>query len=568
MNRRSFLTAAAAGAITPAFAGFDAFAQAAAGLPYDALAAIRTEGMGERTSQVMKTASYLMDVLGPRLSGSPGLRKSGEWVVSKMKEWGFTGAGLEMWPNDPTGQNNGFPRGWANSKFYLAAVSPLTFPISGMSTGWTPGTNGLVRGECVLVIETTEKDLKEKWAGKLRGKWVLGQAPIEMRAQWDAVARRYTKEQLDGMETPARPPEQGTPNPNGPPRPPVAPAAGANQPPFDRNKFFKDEGALGVFSTNKGFGVINVLGGSRTDAPEAQIPRIVIEAEHYGRIARSTQLGQPVVVEADIKNDWFDKPEMFNVVGEVKGSQWPDEVVIIGGHFDSFHAATGAADNGGACCIALEALRILKATGVKPKRTVRVCLWTGEEQGLIGSRLYVTEHFGGNRRPAPPGSRPGTQGEPVPVKRDHSRFQSYFNLDNGVGSIRGIYAQGNSAIIPIFREWGEPLRDLGFTHVTPRNTGSTDHVSFDNAGLPGFQFIQDQLQYEPTNHHTNMDFFEAIQPEDMKRNAVILASFAMLAANHPTKLPRKPRTTEPPRPAGPPDIAALPGAAPRPGAVF
>ena len=553
MNRRSFMTAAAAGAITPALFGTGAFAQTGSALPYDAIAAIRAEGMAERTSQVMKTASYLLDVLGPRLSGSPGIRKSGEWVVSKMKEWGLTGAALERWPDDPTGNNNGFPRGWSNSKFYLAAVSPNTFPISGMSIGWTPGTNGLVRGECVLVTETTEKDLKEKWAGKLRGKWVLGQAPIEMRAQWDPVARRYTREQLDAMETPARPPENGPPTPglNNAPRPQQPPG-----PPYDRNKFFFSEGALGVFSTNKGFGVINVLGGSRTDAPDQQVPRIVIEAEHYGRIARSTALGQPVVVEADIKNDWHDKPEMFNVVGELRGSEWPEETVIMGGHFDSFHSATGAADNGGPCCVALEALRILKATNVRPKRTVRVCLWNGEEQGLIGSRLYVTQHFGGNRLPAPAGSRPGTLGPSVPVKRDHSRFQAYFNLDNGVGSIRGIYAQGNSAIVPIFRQWGEPLRELGFTHVSSRSTGSTDHVSFDNAGLPGFQFIQDSLQYEPTNHHTNMDFYEAIQPEDMRRNSAMLASFALMAANHPGKLPRKARPAPPAQPSAPAATAA------------
>jgi hypothetical protein len=556
MNRRSFLATAAAGAVAPALFNASAFAQAVA-INYDALAALRAEGMAERTSQVMKTASYMMDVLGPRLSGSPGIRKSGEWVVSKMKEWGLTGAGLEMWPADPTGNNNGFPRGWSNRKFYLHAVSPNTFPVSGMSIAWTPGTNGLVRGECVLVTDTTEKDLKEKWAGKLRGKWVLGQTPAEMRAQWDPVARRYTREQLDAMETPARPPENGAsgsqqPNFTAGPRP--------QGPPFDRNKFFLSEGALGVFSTNKGHGVVNILGGSRADAPDEQIPRIAVEAEHYGRIARSVAQGQPVIVEADIQNDWHDKPEMFNVVGEIRGTEWPEEVVIIGGHFDSFHSATGATDNGGACSTALEAMRLLRATKTPLKRTVRVCLWNGEEQGLVGSRLYVTEHFGGNRRPPPPGSPPNTRGPLVPIKRDHSRFQAYFNLDNGAGSIRGIYAQGNPAIVPIFRQWVEPFRDLGVTHVSTRTTGSTDHASFDQAGLPGFQFIQDSLEYEPKTHHTNMDFYEALQPEDMKRNSAIMAGFAMLAANHPGKLPRKSRPPEPPQPPANAPTAAVTGA--------
>ncbi len=535
MNRRSFMTAAAASVLAPAVFGRDAAAQTA--INYDAIAALRTMGLDQENSQVMSTASYMMDVLGPRLSGSPGIRKSGEWVVDKMKEWGLTGARLEPWPVDPTGTNNGFPRGWANTKFYLAATSPNTFPITGISLAWTPGTRGLVSGECVLVTEPDEKTLSEKYAGKLRGKWILGQAPIVMRAQWDPVAKRYTDEQLDALEVPARPPEAGTPSTTPPPAPPQ-PVRNSEQA-FDRNAWFHREGALGVFATNKGHGSVNVVGAPRTtQLPEEQIPRINIEAEHYGRIARSVQQGQPVVVEADIRNEWFDNPEMFNVVGEIRGTEFPNEVVIIGGHFDSWHASTGATDNGGACSIALEAMRLLRANDAPLKRTVRVCLWNGEEQGLIGSRLYVANHFGGGRG-VPVAGNP--HGEIVAIKRDHSRFQAYFNLDNGAGSIRGIYSQGNRAVIPIFREWIEAVRDLGMTHVSARSTGSTDHISFDSAGLPGFQFIQDPLEYEPKTHHTNLDFFEALQPEDMRRNSVLLAAFAMLAANHPGKLPRQPR---------------------------
>lgn len=545
MNRRSFLTAATASALAPAFFGGRAAAEAS--FDYDALAALRA-GLNESTSQVMSTASYMMDVLGPRLSGSPGIRKSGEWVVEKMKGYGLTGAALEPWPTDPTGTNNSFPRGWENKKFYLAAISPNSFPITGMAVAWTPGTKGLVSGECILVTETDEKTLKEKYAGKLRGKWILGQAPTVMRAQWDAVAKRYTNDQLDALEIPARPPENGS-LPSPPPPPPFTPPQpGA----FNRNAFFFEEGALGVFATNKGHGAVNVQGGSRTDLPDAQIPRINIEAEHYGRIARSVQQGQPVVVEADIVNAWYDNPEMFNVVGEIRGSELPNEVVIIGGHFDSWHAATGATDNGGACSIALEAMRLLQSTKVPLKRTVRICLWNGEEQGLFGSRLYVAKHFGGGRGVPALGN---PRGNVLPVTREHSRFQAYFNLDNGAGSIRGIYSQGNAAIVPIFRDWIAPVRDLGVTHVSSRSTGSTDHVSFHSAGLPGFQFIQDPLEYEPKTHHTNLDFFEALQPEDMRRNSVIMASFAMLAANHPGKLPRHKRPTTDatiPPPAAPP----------------
>ncbi|HVY89468.1 MAG TPA: M20/M25/M40 family metallo-hydrolase [Hyphomonadaceae bacterium] len=540
MNRRSFMTAAAATALASPMLAGRAFGQK---IDYDAITALRTQGLSDKTSQVMQTASYLMDVLGPRLTGSPGVRKSAEWVVSKMKEWGLVNAGLEPWPEDATGGNNGFPTGWQNTKFYLQAVSPLAFPITGMSLGWTPGTNGVVRGECVLASEVSEKELKEKWTGKLRGKWVLGQAPLDVRSQWDPVARRYTSQQLDEMEVPARGPEFGTPPPAQPARPQPAAPPQPGQPIFDRNKWFAAEGALGVFQTNKGQGVMNVMGGNRTDPPEQQCPRIAITAEHYGRIARSLNQGVTVVVEADIRNEYQPNPPMFNVVGEIRGSEWPDEVVMIGGHFDSFAAATGATDNGGACCIALEAMRLLKATKAPLKRTVRIALWTGEEQGLIGSRLYVANHFGGVRG-APTKDAP--RGEVQSIKRDHSRFQCYFNLDNGVGAIRGIYAQNNPAVMPIFRQWMEPFRNLGMTTINPLATGSTDHISFDSAGLPGFEFIQDPLDYEPKTHHTNMDFYESIQPEDMRRNSVMMAGFAMLAANYPTKLPRKDRPEPPP----------------------
>jgi hypothetical protein len=297
-----------------------------------------------------------------------------------------------------------------------------------MAIAWTPGTNGLVRGECVLAIETDEKTLREKYAGKLRGKWVLPQPPAELRAQWDPVARRYTTEQLDAMESP-----------------PAAPSARprqTQQAPFNRMAFFQSEGALGILATNKGQGVVNVTSGSRTDPPDRQIPRIAIIAEHYGRIARSLAQGQPVTIEADIRNEWHPNPEMFNVVAEIRGSEAPEQVVILGGHFDSYHAATGATDNGGACSSIMEAMRLLKQTNAPLKRTVRMCLWNGEEQGLIGSRLYVAQHFGGVRGTPLPGN---PRGEVQPIKRDHGRLQAYFNLDNGAGAIHRPSRQPASA---------------------------------------------------------------------------------------------------------------------------
>ncbi len=526
MNRRSFITRAAATALAPAL-----FAPTAAAreIDYDTLARIRDIGLDPDRSQVMQTASYMMDVLGPRLSGSPGIRKSAEWVVEKMKGWGLTSTALEPWPQDPTGTNNGFPRGWSNEKFYLHATAPNAFPISGMSVGWTPGTNGLVSGDCVVVPETEASDLRRRYAGKLRGKWVLGQSPEDLSAQWEPVAHRLTRDELDTLETPERPPEQGSPQPPAVPRP--------QRSSFDRNAFFRDEGALGVLFTNKGHGVVNVTGGPRSAPPDQLIPLIAVEAEHYGRIARSVLQGQPVTIEADIRNAWSDNPEMFNIVGEIRGATKPDELVILGGHFDSFHAATGATDNGGACSAILEAMRLLRTVAVRPARTIRVCLWNGEEQGLIGSRLYVSKHFGGVRG-VPTNSNP--RGVTTPLTSAHARFQAYFNLDNGAGSIRGVHCQDNQAVAPLFRDWLQPVRDLGATHVSMRSTGSTDHASFDAAGLPGFQFIQDPLEYNPKTHHTNMDFYEALQAEDMRRNSVILAHFALTAANAPDRVPRKP----------------------------
>lgn len=516
MDRRQWLTGGAALALSPLIVP----QSARAAIDFDAIDRIKTEGLRAKSSKVMETASYLTDVLGPRLSGSPAAQTSGEWVVKRMREWGFDGAMLEPWPADTSGQNNGFPRGWSNEKFYLHATMPLKFPITGMSVGWTPGTNGLVEGDCALVIETDERELKSRWAGKLKGKWVLTQAPRDIPAQWAPVARRYTDDELERLEAPLRPPVPAAARPA---RTPGAAAPVVTT--FNRDVFFREQGVLGLISTNKGQGVITVLGASRSADPATVLPQITIIAEHYGRIARSLQKDVAVAIEADIRNVFHPNPPMFNVVGELRGKDKPDEVVIVGGHFDSFHAATGATDNAGPCAAALEALRLLKTTGAHLSRTVRVCLWTGEEQGLIGSRLYVREHFGG--------------ASGLAAKPAHAGFQAYFNLDNGGGAIRGVYAQNNPAIAAIFRTWLEPFRDIGAAYVSPRGVGGTDHQSFDAANLPGFQFIQDPIDYDSKTHHTNLDFYESLQPEDLRRNATILAGLCFLASNHSERLPRK-----------------------------
>jgi hypothetical protein len=518
-------------------------------IDYAGLAKIKAEGM--QNSQVMTIASWLTDVYGPRLSGSPNIQKAGEWAVAEMKKWGLQNVALEPWADQAN--TSRFPRGWANEKFYLAAVSPQAFPMTGMSSGWSPGTNGPIRGEAVLVTSTDAAEL-QKLSGTLRGKFVLTQAPPDVAAFWTAPASRYTREQLDAMEAAPTPPEFGVTAPGAAGRGNAGRAGGAPGgapagPPFNRNEFFQKEGVAAVLTTNaRGHGLFTIGGSSATE-PTA-VPAIVVAAEHYGRVARMLQKNLPVTLEADIKNTYTPNPTMFNVVGEIPGTDKADEIVMLGAHFDSWHASTGATDNAAGSAAMMEAMRILKTSGVRLRRTVRIGLWNGEEQGIIGSRDYVTAHFAG-RGPAPAvpaGAAPAAGGGrgggapqgPLEPKPAHAKFAGYFNIDNGTGAIRGIYLQGNPSVAPIFRAWMEPLRDLGATHINPGNTGGTDHLSFDAVGLPGFQFIQDSVEYNTVTHHYNMDSYERLQPEDMRRNATLAAAFAFLTANRDALLPRKP----------------------------
>src|SRR4051812_28632885 len=379
-------------------------------IDYEAINKIKEQGLQPQNSKVMEISSWLTDVYGPRLTGSPNTQKAGEWAVAKMKEWGLQNVGLEPWADQTM-----FPRGWANEKFYMAAVSPQSFPIPGTPLAWTPGTNGLTRGEVILVSETTQEDV-QKYAGKLEGKWVLTQAAPDVPAYWTAPATRTSIEELQRMEL-ATPPglEFGVTPPAGPGgRFGGAFGGGRGQggaPPFNRNEFFRTEGARGILSTAaRGHGIY-VIGGSRTTDPAQSLPAIVIPAEQYGRMARMLQKNLPVTIEADIQNTYYPNPVMFNVVGEIRGSDKPDEVVMLGAHFDSWHASTGATDNAAGSAAMMEAMRILKQSGVRLRRTVRIGLWTGEEQGLLGSAQYVSAHFG-SRAVIPPPATPAAESSP------------------------------------------------------------------------------------------------------------------------------------------------------------
>jgi len=555
---------------------------------YEDINKIKAEGL--QRSQVMELNSWLSDVYAPRLTGSPTYEKAAKWAMGKMTAWGLTNVRMDPWTD-----RRGFDRGWTNDKFYLQAVSPEKFPIPGTPTAWTPGTNGLVSGEVVLVTATTAEELAP-FKGKLKGKWVITQAAPDVPAMWDPPARRYTPEQLAALEGPPSAPEFGVTPPGG--RAAAAPAPAAGQPPAQqpgqraaaapqgtppaqqpgqraaaappaapqpapaggrggaaggnvRNEFFRTEGVLGTISTApRGHGMYTI-GGSRTSDPATTLPAVTIAAEQYGRIARMLAKNIPVTIEADIKNTFYPNPSVFNVVGEIPGTDKADEVVLLGAHFDTWHAATGAADDGNGSAAMMEAMRILKTTGVGLRRTVRIGLWGAEEQGLIGSYEYVSAHYVNRPAPSsgPPGGGAGGQrgaggfGAPqaaLELKPEHAKFSVYFNIDNGTGALRGIYTQGNDAVVPIFREWIEPFRSLGMTTVTTRNTGGTDHQSFDRVGLPGFQFIQDEVEYNTITHHTNMDTYERLQPRDNMQMATIAAAFAYLAANRDEMLPRKP----------------------------
>jgi carboxypeptidase Q len=376
------------------------------------------------------------------------------------------------------------------------------------------------------VVLANEQDF-EKFRGQLRGKYVMIAAMPEVQAQFQAQARRFTDEELRNMSSqPVQPPRGGAPGQRGSPN-----QGRGNAPNFNeqRLKFLLNEGVIATIEPGRGTGgTVFVQSGGGRNLNDPPVPaQVVMSVEHYGRISRMLQKNVPVRLEMDIQNRFYDEDlNSFNVVGDIPGTDKSDELVMLGAHFDSWHTGTGATDNAAGSAVMMEAMRILKASGLKMRRTVRLALWTGEEEGILGSRAYVTQHLADRTD--------------MKLKPDHSKFSAYFNVDNGTGAIRGVYLQGNEAVGPIFEAWMQPLRSLGMTTLAIRGTGGTDHLSFDAVGLPGFQFIQDPVEYDTRTHHSNMDVYERIQATDLMKDAVIVATFAYHAANREEKLPRKP----------------------------
>ncbi|ARS36275.1 M28 family metallopeptidase [Pontibacter actiniarum] len=482
----------------------------------DAVHRIKQEGL--QNSQVMQTAFYLTDVSGPRLSGSPGLMRASEWAKKQLIDWGLQNARLEEWGE--------FGRGWEVEKSYIAMAAPYYQQLIATPKAWTPGTDGAVNAEAVLVHLEKEEDL-EQYRGKLKGKVILTKIDEKAETSFEADAKRYTEEELHELAMSleaSRSQSRWTPERIAAYRARMALLSKANE-------FFQQEGAAVLLSSRGGTHGTHFTSNGSPYAPDAKptLPELEMGLEDYNRIVRLLEAKQPVKLEVETKTRFFsDDLKGYNVVAEIPGTdkKLKDEVVMLGGHLDSWHGSTGATDNAAGVAVMMEAVRILQAAGFKPKRTIRIALWGGEEQGLHGSRGYVKQHFG----------------DPATMKltKEHEKFSAYYNLDNGTGKIRGIYLQGNDAVRPVMEAWLAPFHDLGATTTTIRNTGGTDHLAFDAVGLPGFQFIQDEIEYDTRTHHTNQDSYDRLQADDLRQAATIVASMVYHTAMRDKKLPRKP----------------------------
>ena len=519
----------------------------------------------EKTSQVMDIARVLTNTYGPRLTNSPNARAAGEYARKKLVEWKLTNVRIETF---------NFGNGWANERFVMKLPSDPTVSFLAYSKPWTVGTNGPVTAEVVEGVRT-QADLTSM-KGKLRGKFVmvLPAPPVPAAPATPLSIQRFTDAQLAALSAapaPAQTPQPATPAAESP-RTPAAPeaeeppaqeagffawvenalAAGPAQPagavrPANRSpnvgmpsravvtRFYFEEGVAGMIEpgptrngaffaiTDTGETIPWKKGPTLTKTP----PQIVLGVEQYNNLLERIQQSSPVMLQVDIKNAYQTTDQTaFNVVGEIKGTTKPDELVVVGAHLDSWHLGRGATDNAAGVAVVMEAVRLLKSLGLSMRRTVQIGLWTGEEQGLLGSMAFVDKYFF---------QRPIRQ-----LRPGHAKLSVYFNMDNGTGAVRGVYLQGNNAVKPIFEAWMAPFKSLGMTTLADRTVRGTDHATFDNIGLPAFQFIQDPIEYDARTHHSDQDTFERLQKDDLMKNAAIVASWVYLAANRGEMLPRKP----------------------------
>ena len=479
-----------------------------------------------QNSKVMDHLFYLTEVHGQRLTGSPNYKKAAEWVVTQLQGMGLKNARLEKW--------GPFGRAWQNERFAAHLLEPSYQPLIGFPLAWSKSTDGVVTGEAVLAVIRTEEEMAN-WKGKLKGKIVLTEAPRDIQLLDKPFSSRYTDKELEEI---AAAPDMTPRMPGG-----RAGAPGNFMQQMALRKklaaFWAEEGPAVLVQhgyRNDGGTVTASSAGNRDPSMPLAPPTIAITPEHYNRIYRLLDKKIPVKLEVEVRNTIGDtNDESYNVVADIPGTgKHKDEIVIIGGHLDSWHGGTGATDNGAGSAVMMEVIRVLTKLKLPLDRTVRIALWSGEEQGLLGSRTYVKEVFA----------------DPTTMKTTEAweKLSAYYNIDNGGGKIRGIYLQGNEAARPVFESMLAPFKDMGAATVTIKNTTGTDHQAFDAVGLPGFQFIQDPLEYSTRTHHSNMDTYDRIQRGDMIQMSTILSSLVYHTANRDQKIPRKPKPE--PRPAG------------------
>ena len=493
-------------------------------------------------SHVMDYASALMDGIGPRLTGSPNMKKANEWTRDQFTAMGCSNAHLEDWGE--------FGMGWLQANVWLRMTSPDTAVFIAQAAPWSPPTDGPVSASAAWVEIKDEKDF-EGYKGKLKGKIVFVGEMRDVKPMDKPLFLRQDAEELKKLED--YPPTQ----------PNIAPLikeylarVGLRE---KIGKFLAEEGAIAAITPSRDGKDNGGSGGTIFDDSWAgfgrqtfredhqnPLPVAVTAIENYGRVYRLLKAHVAVKIELNIDTKFEGKHEHgFDTIAEIPGTDptLKDQVVMFGGHLDSWAAGTGATDNGAGSVVAMEAMRILTTLKVKPRRTIRVALWTGEEQGLFGSDRYVSQHFGAAPRSNDPEQLPPYLREatgPLELKAEQAKISGYFNVDDGSGKIRGVYLQGNAAVGPIFAQWMQPLKDLGVTTLTLRDTDGTDHLPFDAVGVPGFGFIQDPLEYSSRTHHSNMDTYERLQSDDLAQAALVEATFVYNAAMRDLMLPRKP----------------------------
>lgn len=474
--------------------------------------AYKVKSEGFSNSQIEPIAQFMTDDLGPRLAASQLKIRSEQMVVAKLKEMGFENARVEYAYDFPKG-------GWDNQMNYVAMTAPYYCSFAANPKAWSGSTNGLVKGECVILDIKTKEDI-EKYRGKLSGKVILMPATSTYEINFKPLASRYTEEELENLAQDSRPRAARRRSNSGD----MNSWRAAMELQKAVNEFLKTENVLAIISGGGSFNVPSSRGVQYKVGESEPTPEIILPIEDHGRMVRMVTKGTKVEMELNIKNQFTDNQKINNVIAEIPGSdpKLKDEIILLGAHLDSWHGGTGGADNASGCIVMMEALRIIKALGIQPKRTIRIALWGGEEQGLYGSRGYVNSYLYDSKK-----------GKPLP---GYENFALYLNMDNGSGRFHGIYLEENDMAIPFFSTWMKPIESLGFTTLTLRKTGGTDHQSFTRYGLPAYQFIQDPLEYNRT-YHTVMDTYERLSLPDLQVDAVIVAWLALNAAMDTDRIP-------------------------------